>query len=76
MRLIVCGLKMFGKDHIQSQLDAIIEADQTTKLIAGFDMVNEEDYNPPIDDFLEQIMAVKIRLGDRFQLYLHAGETY
>lgn len=27
MRLIICGLKMFGKDHIQSQLDAIIEAD-------------------------------------------------
>lgn len=39
-------------------------------------MVNEEDYNPPIDDFLEQILEVKMKLGDRFQLYLHAGESY
>ena len=76
MRLIICGLKMFGKDHIQSQLDAIIAADQTTKLIAGFDMVNEEDYNPPIDEFLDQIMECKMKLGDRFQLFLHAGESY
>ena len=76
MRLIVCGLKMFGKEHIQSQLDAIIAADSTTKLIAGFDMVNEEDYNPPIDEFLEQIMECKMKLGDRFQLFLHAGESY
>mmetsp|Transcript_23118 Transcript_23118/g.30793 ORF Transcript_23118/g.30793 Transcript_23118/m.30793 type:complete len:150 (-) Transcript_23118:688-1137(-) len=53
MRLIICGLKMFGKDHIQSQLDAIVAADSKSKLISGFDMVNEEDYNPPIDEFLE-----------------------
>lgn len=76
MRLIICGLKMFGKDHIQSQLDAIIAADSKTNLIAGFDMVNEEDYNPPIDEFLEQMMAVKMKLGDRFQYYLHSGESY
>ena len=67
---------MFGRGHIQSQLDAIIEADSQTNLISGFDMVNEEDYNPAIDDFLDQIMAVKMKLGDRFQLYLHSGESY
>jgi len=39
-------------------------------------MVNEEDYNLPIDEFLEQMIAVKMQLGDRFQLYLHAGESY
>ena len=76
MRLIICGLKMFGRGHIQSQLDAIIEADSQTNLISGFDMVNEEDYNPAIDDFLDQIMMVKMKLGDRFQLYLHSGESY
>lgn len=47
-----------------------------TNLISGFDMVNEEDYNPGVDDFLDQIMLVKMKLGDRFQLYFHAGETY
>ena len=45
MRLIACGLKIFGRDHIQSQLDAIIQADSQTNLVSGFDMVNEEDYN-------------------------------
>ena len=39
-------------------------------------MVCEEDYNPPTDHFLDQIMTVKMKLGDRFQLYLHAGESY
>ena len=53
MRLVICGLKIFGRDHIQSQLDAIIAADQNTKLIAGFDLVNEEDYNLGIDIFLD-----------------------
>ena len=53
MRLIICGLKLFGRGHIQSQLDAIIAADSKTNLISGFDMVNEEDYNPPIDEFLD-----------------------
>jgi hypothetical protein len=47
MRLIICGLKMFGSGHIQSQLDAIVKATQlvSPELISGFDMVNEEDYN-------------------------------
>lgn len=76
MRLIICGLKMFGAGHIQSQIDAIIAADSKTNLIAGFDMVNEEDYNPKIDDFLEQIMEAKMKLGDRFDVYMHAGESY
>ena len=47
-----------------------------TNMVSGFDMVNEEDYNQPIDDFLEQMLAVKMKLGDKFQVYLHAGETY
>lgn len=76
MRLIICGLKMFGRGHIQSQLDAIVAADSKTNLVSGFDMVNEEDYNMPIDDFLDQILEAKMKLGDRFQVYFHAGESY
>ena len=56
MKIIVCGLKIFGRGHIQSQLDGIIEADKITKMVSGFDMVNEEDYNPGIDAFLDQII--------------------
>ena len=39
-------------------------------------MVNEEDYNLKTDEFLDQIYTAKMKLGDRFKLYLHAGESY
>jgi adenosine deaminase CECR1 len=45
-------------------------------LVCGFDLVNEEDYNYPIDYFLEQILITKQRMGDKFQVYFHAGESY
>ena len=67
---------MSGPEHIKSQIETIIAADNKTNLIAGFDMVNEEDYNPRINDFLEQIMEAKVKLGDRFNVYLNAGESY
>ena len=53
MRIIACGLKIVGKEHIQSQIDAVMEADKYTSMVAGFDMVNEEDYNMKTDEFLE-----------------------
>jgi hypothetical protein len=33
-------------------IESIIEGGAHTELIAGFDMVNEEDFTPPILDFL------------------------
>ena len=57
MKLIICGLKLFGRDHIQSQLDAIIEADKMTQMISGFDMVNEEEYTPGIQEFMPAILG-------------------
>ena len=56
MKIVACGLKLLGPAHIKSQLDAIMQADRKSNLIVGFDMVNEEDYWPGIDSFLEQIM--------------------
>ena len=60
MKIIVCGLKIVGKDHIQAMLDAVEnatkleeQANNGYQLVCGFDMVNEEDYNYPIDYFLE-----------------------
>ena len=54
MKISVCGLKLVGKDHIQAMLDKIVEKkEELYSLIAGFDMVNEEDYNAGIDTFLE-----------------------
>ena len=76
MKVIVCGLKLAGKSHIQLMLDNIEERKQDAwSMIAGFDMVNEEDYNAPIDEFLEQILTTKERMGDDFRVILHAGES-
>lgn len=76
MKVIVCGLKVLGKAHIQLMLDNIEERKQDAwSMIAGFDMVNEEDYSAPIDEFLEQILTTKERMGDDFRVILHAGES-
>lgn len=54
IKIIVCGLKLLGREHIQAMLDSIVERkDKGYKMIAGFDMVNEEDYWSPIDTFLD-----------------------
>ena len=45
-------------------------------MIAGFDMVCEEDYNPQANEFLELIYTTKLKLGDKFQIIMHAGESY
>lgn len=77
MKIIVCGLKVVGKEHIQLMLDKIEERkDDENQMIVAFDMVNEEDYTMPIDSFLEQILETKKRVGDKFQVILHAGESY
>ena len=48
-------------------LDKIVEKkDDIYSLITGFDMVNEEDYNDPIDTFIEQIIETREKLGDKF----------
>jgi hypothetical protein len=35
-------------------------------LVSGFDAVNEEDYNHKLDDFVEQILETKQKLGEHF----------
>jgi len=52
MKIVACGLKILGKGHIQSQIDAYFEALKFTDMCIGFDMVNEEDFTPEIDSFL------------------------
>ena len=53
-----------------------MEADLLTDMISGYDMVCEEDYNPKCDEFLENLYAAKLKYGDRFNLIMHAGESY
>jgi hypothetical protein len=47
-------------------------------MVAGFDMVNEEDFTPEIDFFLPQIYEAKAKAkaeGWDFKTYLHCGES-
>lgn len=56
MKIIVCGLKILGKEHIQKAIDGIhLGLKSGSKMIVAFDMVNEEDTTPPIRDFVQQI---------------------
>lgn len=58
-KIIICGLKILGKDHVQGQIDDMMEGqsyEDLKYLIAAYDMVNEEDTTPAIQDFAQLIM--------------------
>jgi len=47
-------------------------------MAVAFDLVNEEDFTPPIDEFLPQIYDARKKaagLGIEFPVMLHCGET-
>ena len=61
LRLIITGLKIVGRPHVLKMISNIIEGRQYSDLIAGFDMVNEEDFTPPIFEFANEILDGKKR---------------
>jgi hypothetical protein len=69
IKLIICSLKIIGKDHNQKMIEAVQKGSKMTNLISGFDMVNEEDATPPIIEFVEQILSEKSK--DNFPVILH-----
>jgi len=78
MKIVVCGLKMVGRSHVQQQIDFFHEAIKMTNMVVGFDLVCEEDFTPPLEHFIDQIYQAKedaAKEGREFPLYLHCGET-
>lgn len=58
MMLVITGLKIVGVPHINKMIDHIqIGKKAYPGLIAGFDMVNEEDFTAQISSFMPQILA-------------------
>lgn len=58
MMLVITGLKIVGVPHINKMIDHIqIGKKAYPNLIAGFDMVNEEDYTGQISEFMPQILS-------------------
>ncbi len=55
IKIINCALKVVGVPHTIAMLKAIADnvGSPYYGMIAGFDAVNEEDYNLPIDGMLE-----------------------
>lgn len=72
-KIIICGLKIIGKDHIDKQIERIFEAlALNSKLIVGFDMVNEEDYSAPLRTFLKEVIEADHRGGEgKFPVIFH-----
>lgn len=53
LMLVITGLKIVGQSHISKMIDHIqIGKKVYPNLIAGFDMVNEEDYTDAIQEFM------------------------
>ena len=54
----------------------IKEGKNYSELIAGFDMVNEEDFTPPIFEFLNEILDGRSKDENKLPCYFHCGETH
>ena len=60
MKLILSSYKFVGHSHVNKILDHVrIAKEQYPDLIAGFDMINEEEYTPGIQEFMPQILGVQ-----------------
>lgn len=84
-KLVLTGLKIVGKQHVDKMLRHVIEGNCTedkrlAELIAGFDMVNEEDYTSEISVFAEEILTTKqmvdINNSHDMPCFFHCGETH
>lgn len=77
LKLIISGLKIIGRQHIMKSIASVIEGRTYSDLVAGFDMVNQENVTPPVLSFVPEILEGKRRdICDCLPCYLHCGETH
>lgn len=77
LKLIICGLKIVGKPHIRKMIESMVEGHAYSDMIAGFDLVNEEDYTPGILEFLQDIIdGKKMDMKNKMPCFFHCGETH
>ena len=57
IRIIVCGLKVLPsplrEQSFVTLIDQVLEAQDYSDMVVGFDLVCEEDFNPGISNFLK-----------------------
>mmetsp|Transcript_1305 Transcript_1305/g.1403 ORF Transcript_1305/g.1403 Transcript_1305/m.1403 type:complete len:185 (+) Transcript_1305:664-1218(+) len=73
-KLVVCGLKILGDEHVISELKACVKALKDTSIISGYDLVNEEDTTPAIKTFRKIIKNAQLE-NPGLEIFLHAGES-
>ena len=79
--LVITGLKIVGISHVNKMLDHIrIGKEKLPHLIAGFDLVNEEEFTEPISAFMPEILGASEDPRDKnmhgMNCFFHAGETH
>lgn len=86
-RLVITGLKIIGESHVKKMINHIKEGSdhedkRLVELIAGFDMVNEEDFTPEIKQFAKQILTAQKSImvtetsPEGMPCFFHCGETH
>eukprot|EP00742_Colponemidia_sp_Colp-10_P001354 GILJ01001457.1.p1 GENE.GILJ01001457.1~~GILJ01001457.1.p1 ORF type:complete len:483 (+),score=86.92 GILJ01001457.1:51-1499(+) len=74
IRVIYCGLRVFDKEVIRRNLQtAKGMAAKYPQLVAGFDLVGEEDTNHPTMFYAEELMEAQENGG--LPYYFHGGES-
>lgn len=79
LSLILTSYKMVGQAHCTKILEHVrIGKEKYPDLIAGYDMVNEEEYTPELAEFMPSILGAQKSAGSTANLpcFFHAGETH
>ncbi|BFZ65090.1 hypothetical protein YB2330_006253 [Saitoella coloradoensis] len=78
-RIIYCFLRSLGPEALRDSLDECVKVKQALPhVIAGFDMVGQEDAGLPLKDYIPELLAFMKRcreLGLDIPFMFHAGET-
>ena len=79
MTLILTSYKMVGQAHVTKILNHIKQGkEHYPELVAGYDMVNEEEFTPLISEFMPSILGAQRTVGvtQNMATFFHAGETH
>ena len=79
LSLILVSYKMVGQAHCTKILEHCkIGRERYPDLIAGYDMVNEEEYTPELEKFMPSILGAQKSAGStqNMHCFFHAGETH
>lgn len=67
-------MKFFGKKHVEEMVECMKKTKLVCDLIAGFDMVNEEDATAPLKQCVQMLDEARTSLKGDCSFYFH-GKT-